>query len=137
MGAVSAQKRSKQRKLSKHNKRKKVQYLRKERALHQVRMLRELLLTTPDMALKRVYVKHIRALSQKVQLKVPFSVKNSYCRRCSEPFTLEPKQTYIVRVRSKPVPMIIYTCLNCGYKRKKLFKKEEDKLEKKKQDHRN
>ena len=97
-------------------------------------MLQELLLTTTDMTLKRSYVKHIRALAEKVQLKVPFSVKNSFCRRCSEPFTLEPEQTYRVRTRSKPEPVIIYTCLKCGYKRKKIIKRKRDKLKEKRED---
>ena len=133
MSAVSEQKRTHSRKQSKKNKRKKTQNQRKERALYQVRELHELLLQTPDMNLKRAYIKHMRALAEKVQLKLPFTLKNAFCSRCSEPFTIEPEKTYTVRLQSKPEPMIVYTCLKCGYKRKKLYSKRKEGKRKEKE----
>ena len=123
MGKVSEQKKARSRRPSKKDKRKKIQNHRKERALQQIETLHQLLLQTRDIDLKRAYVKHMRLLAQKVQLSMPFTLKNSFCRRCSEPFILEPVRTFSVRVRSKPEPMIVYTCLKCGYKRKKIYKK--------------
>ena len=123
LSAVSEQKKSRSRKPSKKNKRKKTQNQRKERALKQVEKLHELFLQTNEMVLKRAYVKHMRALAEKVQLKLPFTLKNAFCRRCSEPFTLEPEKTYTVRLQTRPVPMIVYTCLKCGYRRKKIYSK--------------
>ena len=125
MGAVSAQKKPKQKKFTKRNRRKKTQHLRKERALHQVKELHQLILKTTDLELKRSYIKHIRALAQKVQLNLPPIVKYSFCRRCSEVFTLYPIKTFSVRLKSKPQSMMVYTCLKCGYRRKKLYKKQE------------
>lgn len=123
VGAVATQNKKRPRRQSKFSKRKKTKVLRKERAYQQVLELHNLLITTSDLALKRNYVKHIRAIAQKVQLKLPFSIKNSFCRRCSEVFTVEPERTFSVRLRNKPEPMIIYTCLHCGYRRKKLYSK--------------
>lgn len=131
---VSEQKKTRPRKLSKKNKRKKIQNQRKDRALSQVKQLHELLLQTQDIELKRAYVKHMRALAEKVQLQLPFTLKNAFCRRCSEPFTLEPEKTYTVRMQTKPEPMIVYTCLKCGYKRKKLYKKANKINQKEKED---
>ena len=123
MSAVATQKKTRPRRQSKFSKRKKTKALRKERAYQQVIELHKLLLITPDLDLKRSYVKHIRSIAQKVQLTLPFSIKNSFCRRCSEVFTLEPERTYTIRLRNKPEPMIIYTCLRCGYCRKKIYTK--------------
>lgn len=124
VGIVSTPKKPKSKKFFKKNKRKRTQQLRKERVLQQLEELQKLLLTTADLELKRAYVKHIRALTEKVQLPLPQTMKYSFCRRCSEPFTLEPVKTFTIRIRSKPEPMIIYTCLNCGYKRRKMYTKE-------------
>lgn len=126
MGIITDQKKARSRRPSKKDKRRKLQNNRKERALQQIETLHQLLLQTQDMELKRAYVKHMRLLAQKVQLTLPFTLKNAFCRRCSEPFTLEPVKTFTVRVKSKPVPMIVYTCLKCGYKRKKIYKKSKD-----------
>ena len=123
MGPVSTPKKSKNKKIFKKNKRKKTQQLRKERVLQQIEELQNLILRTPDLDLKRAYVKHIRSLTEKVQLSLPQNIKYSFCRRCSEPFSLEPVKTFTVRIRSKPEPMIIYSCLKCGYKRKKILPK--------------
>lgn len=128
MGTFSNLKKTKSKKQSKRSKRKKTQILRKERALQQLEVLQHLLLTTTDLELKRAYVRHMRALAEKVQLKLPFTVKNTFCRRCSEPFTLVPERTYTVRLKTKPVPMIVYTCLKCGYKRKKIYNKQKKTL---------
>ena len=125
MDPLADQKKNKPRKLSKKAKRSRLQQQRKERALEQIQSLQNLLLRTSDLERKRSYVKHMRLLAQKVQLQLPFSLKNSFCRRCSEVFTLEPVRTYTVRLHNKPEPMIVYTCLKCGYKRKKVYEKEE------------
>lgn len=136
MGAVSAQKTKKPKKFSKRNKRKNILDQRKERARKQLVELKTLLLQTTDLELKRAYVKHMQALAQKVQLQLPTKVKYSFCRRCTEVFTLVPEQTFKVRLKTKPEKMIEYTCLRCGYRRKKLYKKKilpkEDKKEQKK-----
>lgn len=125
MDPLADPKKNKSRKLSKKAKRSRIQQQRKERALEQIQTLQGLILKTSDLDLKRSYVKHMRLLAQKVQLQLPFSLKNTFCRRCSEVFTLEPVKTYTVRLHSKPEPMIVYTCLRCGYKRKKAYSKKE------------
>ena len=131
MSVVSDHK-SRPKRQSKRLKRKKTLNLRRERAHRQLEELHQLLLTTSDLELKRAYVRHMRALAEKVQLKLPFTLKNTFCRRCSEPFTLDPVRTYTVRLKSKPEPMIVYTCLKCGYKRKKIYSKHNDTKNKEK-----
>ncbi len=133
VGPVSTPKKSKNKKFFKKNKRKKTQQLRKERVLQQLEELQHLLLATSDLELKRAYIKHIRALTEKVQLPLPRSIKHTFCRRCSEPFTLEPIKTFTVRIRSKPEPMILNTCLSCGYIRRKSYGRGEKNKQKSQQ----
>ena len=128
MSAVATEKKKRPGRQSKHNKYKKKQNQRKDRAQQQIQELHELLLKSSDLELKRAYVKHIRAIAQKVQLKLPFTIKSSFCRRCSEVFTTTPEKTFTVRLRNTPEPMIVYTCLRCGYKRKKLYEKNRKKV---------
>ena len=92
---------------------------RQLRAKSQILRLAELLVTTPDLELKRQYVLHLRAIAQKVQCRIPSAVRYRFCRRCSEPFTLLPYPTFTIRTRSKPKPHLVYTCLKCGYIRRK------------------
>lgn len=123
MALLTAQSKGRPRRQSKKAKRSKLQQQRRQRALDQIEVLTQLIINTTDLDLKRSYVKHIRLLAQKVQLQLPYQLKNTFCRRCSEVFTLEPQKTFTVRLKQKPEPMIVYTCLSCGYQRKKIYEK--------------
>lgn len=91
------------------------------RAKSQIQQLQTLLFSTDDIELKRAYIKNIRAIAQKFQYSLPLSIKYSFCRRCSEIFTFTPEKTFTVRIRSKPVPRIIFTCLKCDFIKRKPY----------------
>ncbi|MHA2366233.1 MAG: hypothetical protein ACXAC7_19920 [Candidatus Hodarchaeales archaeon] len=95
------------------------------RAKSQIYNLFNITLSTTDLNLKRRYIKHIRAIAQKVQLPIPRSLRYRFCRRCSEPFTALPISTVRIRVRSKPAPHIVYTCLKCNYIRRRFYNKKD------------
>ena len=103
--------------------------LRVERAKKEISSIFSHLGITYDIDLKRAYIKHIRAISQKVQITLPPQIKNSFCRRCSEIFTLTPKPTFSVRIRRRRISYMVYTCRKCGYirripiKQKKILEK--------------
>lgn len=101
---------------------KQAQY-RQHLANTQLFALAELITSTANIQLKRSYIRHMRAIAQKIQLSIPKPLRFRFCRRCSEPFTFLPVPTYRVRIRSKPQSQIIYTCLNCGYIRRQPFVK--------------
>ena len=65
------------------------------------------------------YAKLIKLIGMKAQQPIPKDLKTTFCRSCNTWFTLEPLPTVRIRTRSKPVPHIIYTCLNCGKIRRK------------------
>ena len=93
-----------------------------ERVKEQIEFLSDLVVNTIDIELKRNYVLHIRLLAQKVQFPIPSHIKQQFCRRCSEVFTLEPVPTFRVRLRSKNHSNLVYSCLKCGYIRRKFLK---------------
>lgn len=82
-------------------------------ARRQVHELAELVRQTPDLELRRRYVRHIRAIAQKVQLHLSSEVKILFCRHCSTPWMMDPP-TVRVRTRAWPSSHIVYTCLFCG-----------------------
>ena len=67
------------------------------------------------------YAKLIKLIGMKTQQSIPRDIKNTFCRSCYTWFTLEPIPTVRIRTRSKPVPHLVFTCLNCGKIRRKNF----------------
>ena len=90
----------------------------------QINKYSTLIQNTEDTQLKSAYVKRIRMLSQKVQYTLLESKKHLFCRRCSQPFSYNYQKGKFgiqMRLRAKRNPHIVYTCLNCGYIRRKFY----------------
>lgn len=74
-----------------------------------------------EIALARRYVEIALRIASKTRLKLPRSIKRSYCRRCFVP--LIPGITLTVRLKSEGRgSRIVYRCLLCGWTRRFMIK---------------
>lgn len=64
---------------------------------------------TRDPDLANTYVRMVRRIAMKVNLRIPRSLKRKFCKHC---YTyLKPGKNCRVRIRNK---MVVYTCFNCN-----------------------
>ncbi|MDK2915102.1 MAG: ribonuclease protein subunit [Thermococcaceae archaeon] len=59
------------------------------------------------------YVKIALEVHQKVKVPIPRKWKRRYCKKCHS--FLVPGVNARVRLRDKPYPHVVITCLNCGH----------------------
>ena len=116
----------------KGNRRRKIQQDRLTRARKQINELFLLISLTDNLSLKRSYIKHIRSIAQKVQMSLPKHIKYSFCRRCTEIFTLSPEKTFSLRLRQNPIPHQVFTCHSCGHIKRIPYKTKRNSKEVKK-----
>ncbi|OLS19570.1 MAG: Ribonuclease P protein component 4 [Candidatus Heimdallarchaeota archaeon LC_3] len=102
---------------------------RKRHALNQMYNLAGLAREPRFYKWRNRYAKLIRLIGMKAQQSIPKDLKTKFCRSCNTWFTLDPNPTVRIRTRSKPVPHLIYTCLNCGKIRRINFPKKKKDLE--------
>lgn len=74
-----------------------------------------------DVSLARRYVKIALRIASKAKLKLPKTLKRSYCRNCLVP--LIPGITLSVRIKSEGKgSRVVYRCLLCGWIRRFMIK---------------
>lgn len=74
-----------------------------------------------EVTLARRYVEIALRIASKTRLKLPRSIKRSYCRKCFVP--LIPGITLSVRLKSEGRgSRIVYRCLLCGWTRRFMIK---------------
>ncbi len=66
------------------------------------------------------YISIVKKYAEKNKVKIPKEVKLKFCRKCLVPWI--PNETVKIRL-SRRGHYLIYTCLNCGYKRRIPYKK--------------
>ena len=67
------------------------------------------------------YGQLIKAIGMKTQQSIPAEIKYQFCRRCGTWFTLVDKPTVRIRLRARPTPHVVITCLHCGTMRRKPY----------------
>ncbi|MHA1992580.1 MAG: hypothetical protein ACW981_11170 [Candidatus Hodarchaeales archaeon] len=96
---------------------------RKAQALEQMYKLSNLARDPRYYKWRNRYTELIKLIGMKAQQSIPRDLKITFCRSCNILFTLNPNPTVRIRTRSKPVPHLVYTCLNCGKIRRRNFPK--------------
>jgi len=94
---------------------------RKIQALEQMYKLSSLARNPRYSKWRNRYTELIKLIGMKAQQSIPKDLKTTFCRSCYTFFTLDPVPTVRIRTRSKPVPHLIYTCLNCRKIRRRNF----------------
>ena len=86
-------------------------YIRK-RMVQLVELAQKTYEENPNLA--RRYIKIVLKYRDKNRVRIPKGIKNKFCKKCFTPWI--PGKT--VRIRIIPNRYVLYTCLNCNYKKR-------------------